>query len=238
MSDPPTHQQGGGSEGLPITISSCGQGRGGLVAPRCNKITEAANQGFEPLYRQGHPEKLPWHWAELDPDVALALQELDITRGRVIDLGAGAGTQAVALAQRDFEAWATDFSSAAMRCAANLAAEKGVRVTCVVDDVCNTQLRETFDLVIDRGCLHVIPPAQRPAYRMSLARILAVGGLLFLKCFSMEEPPRPGPFRFSESDVLELLGPDYERVDGWTTEFHGTRQPHPKAIFVIVRRVC
>ena len=236
MSGSPTHQQGG-SEGVPITLSSPSQELRHPVAQRCSDITEAANQGFEPLYKQGHPEKLPWHWAELDPDVALALQKLDITRGCVVDLGAGAGAQAVALAQRGFNVWATDFSSAAMRCAAKLASEKGVSVACVVDDICNTQLQETFDLVIDRGCLHVIPPVQRVAYLRSLARILRAGGLLFLKCFSVEEPPRPGPFRFSENDVLELFGPEYERIDAWATEFHGTRQPHPRAIFIILRRM-
>jgi SAM-dependent methyltransferase len=236
MSGQQTHQQDGAGL-VTTTVSQDSQGACQPVASPCGEITEVANLGFEPVYSSGHPEKLPWHWAGLDPDVALALQKLNITGGRIVDLGAGAGTQAVALAERGFKAWATDFSSAAMRCAASLATEKGVSVTCVVDDVCNTRLQESFDLVLDRGCFHVVPPAQRPAYLSSLAKILPVGGLLLLKCFSVAEPPRPGPFRFSEKEVLEYFGTGYERIDGWDTEFHGTRQPHPRAIFVILRRV-
>jgi SAM-dependent methyltransferase len=223
--------------GLPTTLPSDSQGGPGPLVPHGTEIREAANRGFEPLYQQGHPEQLPWHWEGLDPDFARALAKINLSRGRVVDLGSGAGTQAVAMAQRGFDVWATDFSSAAMRCAAQRSSEAGLSVACMVDDVCNTRLNGPFDLVLDRGCLHVIAPAQRLAYRDSISRILAPGGYLFLKCFSVDEPPRPGPWRFSEEDILQLLGSAYERIDGWSTEFHGTRVPYPRAIFVILRRV-
>ncbi len=57
---------------------------------------------WETLYRDQPVETMPWFHAGLDPDLDRALKERKITRGAVLDLGTGPGTQAIALAERGF----------------------------------------------------------------------------------------------------------------------------------------
>src|SRR6185503_11458431 len=93
-----------------------------------------------------------------------------VASGRALDQGTGPGTQAIALAERGFTVTATDVSPAALAYAARKAKARGVEVRFVEDDVLATRLTETFDLVFDRGCFHVIDPEKRAGYVESMHR--------------------------------------------------------------------
>ena len=114
---------------------------------------------WETLYRQRPGETLPWYYADLDPDLEAALRDHGLARGRLLDLGTGPGTQAIALAARGFEATGSDLSATAVAKATELARARGVPVTFVQDDVLASRLTGSFDVVFDRGCFHVIDPA-------------------------------------------------------------------------------
>ena len=55
-----------------------------------------------------------WFYPELDPDVEKSLNNFNLSTGSVLDIGAGLGTQAIALAQRGFQVTATEVSSTAV----------------------------------------------------------------------------------------------------------------------------
>ena len=199
--------------------------------------TEAADKGFEPLYKEVAPGSLPWDWPAIDPDFEEAIKKYKIRGGEVVDLGTGTGRQPIEFAKLGFSAWGTDFSEAALNYGEMTANEESVSVRFLLDNVCDTKLpSERFDLVTDRGCLHVIPPIQRAKYMASVQTILKEGGFLFLKCFSINEPPRPGPFRFSQQEISEMFETEFELIEMRETVFHGSRPVHPKAIFAVFQK--
>ena len=81
-----------------------------------------------------------------------------------LDLGTGPATQAILLAKRGFNVTASDLSEAAINRARNVYAnEKNVNF--IVDDILNSKLKENeFAYIFDRGCFHVLLPADRQRY--------------------------------------------------------------------------
>lgn len=192
---------------------------------------------WETLYREEAPETLPWYSPELDHDLVKALTENGITGGRVLDLGAGPGTQAIELARRGFEVTATDVSESAVRRASEAASREGVAVRFIVDDILNSSLTGPFDLVFDRGCFHVLPPNKRPVYVERVARLIDPGHSLFLKGFSEEETREGGPHRFSPVELDACFKNHFKVLSICRTQFDGTEEPPPKALFAVMRRI-
>lgn len=192
---------------------------------------------WEGVYESGSVETLPWFYEQLDPDVDAALARLGRSSGRLLDLGTGPATQAIALAARGFEVTGSDLSPSAIAKAEARAAAAGVRVTFVVDDVLASKLAGPFDVVLDRGCFHVMPPERRAEYAATLARLVAPGGHLLLKTFSANEPGDQGPFRFTPDMIRAVFEGPFEVRSIDETVYQGTRDPLPIALFsVLVRR--
>ena len=191
---------------------------------------------WDELYRSEPVEHLPWYLPGLDPDFDKALQANDLSAGRVLDLGTGPGTQAMALAERGFEVTASDISASAIRHAAEVAARRKLTVRFLKDDILRSKLVGPFAAVFDRGCMHVMTPAQRPRYVQTVTRLLDVGGLLFLKCFSDEEPGTQGPHRFRPEELRELFSTSFEVLSLERTELQGTLSSAPKSLMGVMRR--
>ena len=113
------------------------------------------------IYQQQAIETMPWFYPELDDDLRQALDRLGLRGGSALDRGTGPGTQAVHLARRGFAVTATDISKAAIRLAREKAEAQGITVTWQQDDVLATRLSRPFDLIVDRGCFHVLPAERR-----------------------------------------------------------------------------
>ncbi len=196
----------------------------------------SAIEGWDALYRDDETvERLPWYTADLDPDLLAALERRQLRSGRLLDLGTGPGTQALHLAARGFEVTASDISPASVALVERLAAEQGLDITGVVDDVFASQLQGPFDLVLDRGCFHVLPPP-RDRYVESLLRVLAPEGLLLLKVFSDREPGTHGPYRVSEAEIRSSFEPMLQIESLVHSVYQGTHRPLPRAIFAVLRR--
>jgi 2-polyprenyl-3-methyl-5-hydroxy-6-metoxy-1,4-benzoquinol methylase len=192
---------------------------------------------WDELYRSDAVEKLPWYSIALDPDVEAAFARHKIPSGWVLDLGTGPGTQAIALAERGFVVTATDVSSAAVAYAARKAQARRVAVTFVQDDVLATRLAGPFDVILDRGCFHVLAPEQRPLYVDAVHRLLAPSGWLFLKTFSHHQPGGQGPYRFAPDEIRRLFdGAGFRVLEIVDTVFQGQLDPFPRALFSAIRR--
>ncbi|MGK3999109.1 class I SAM-dependent methyltransferase [Sorangium sp. So ce1024] len=190
---------------------------------------------WQELYRSTPAESMPWYHEGLDPDLERALEQRQIARGRALDLGAGPGTQALALAERGFDVTGSDLSHAAVEQAAARAAQRHLAARFVQDDILDSKLDGPFDVVLDRGCFHVLPPERRAEYVRTLKRLVAPGGHLFLKCFSVQEPFDQGPYRFTPADLREIFGADFEVLSAEETVYHGPREPPPRALFAVLK---
>ena len=119
---------------------------------------------WETLYKSQKIETMPWYNENLDSDLENELDCRKITGGKFLDLGTGPATQAILLAKRGFNVTASDLSEAAINRARNVYAnEKNVNF--IVDDILNSKLKENeFAYIFDRGCFHVLLPADRQRY--------------------------------------------------------------------------
>jgi SAM-dependent methyltransferase len=114
--------------------------------------------------------------------------------GRALDLGCGAGTNAITLAQHGWQAVGVDFVGKAIRMARRRASQAGVQVDFRVGDVTRVEdVRGPFDLVLDIGCFHSLTPAGMADYARNLERLLAPGGTFLLYAFCRDPAPSGEP---------------------------------------------
>jgi SAM-dependent methyltransferase len=116
--------------------------------------------------------------------------------GRALDIGCGTGTESVYLAQQGWEVTGVDTVPKALAIARRKAAAAGVSPRFVEGDA--TRLSDFgvgggYDLLLDFGCFHTIPPDQRDAYVESVSRAAAPGATFLL--FGFTRPPRLAPMR-------------------------------------------
>jgi SAM-dependent methyltransferase len=192
---------------------------------------------WETLYKSQNVETMPWYNANLDYDLEEELNRRIITSGKFLDLGTGPATQAIWLAKRGFKVIGSDLSEAAIKRARDIYANEK-NVSFIVDDILNSNLKENeFDYIFDRGCFHVLLPADRQRYITKIKQILKDSGTLFLKCFSNKEPRQEGPYKFSQKEIRDLFS-NYFRIDRIKeTVYQGTLDPLPKALFVVMTRL-
>jgi cyclopropane fatty-acyl-phospholipid synthase-like methyltransferase len=194
------------------------------------------------MFESFYAGKAPWDIGKpQQPFVAVA----DQVKSPVLDAGCGTGEHALFFAARGQRVTGIDFVEEAIRRAQAKAAERGLAVSFLVKDA--TKLGdwdERFATVIDCGLFHVFSDEDRRRYVEGVGQVLEPGGLLFLLCFSDEEPGSQGPRRISRQELHNAF------ADGWEVE---SIQPvrvevrpditditfsegGPKAYFAVVRR--
>jgi len=193
------------------------------------------------LYESQRVEAMPWYNENFDFDLEKVLDERKIIINnntndsiKFLDLGTGPATQAIWLAKRGFKVIGSDLSEAAINRARKIYANEE-NVNFIVDDILNSKFKDNeFDYIFDRGCFHVILPADRQKYISKIKQILKKDGILFLKCFSDKEPRQEGPYKFSAEQIRDLFGESF-RIDSIKeTVYQGTLDPFPKALFVVM----
>jgi SAM-dependent methyltransferase len=113
------------------------------------------------------------------------------SKGRVIDLGCGTAEIAAWFAERGYEAMGADIAQAAVDRAARKHAHLLDAIEFIAVDLCTQTIADrSFDILIDRGCLHQIPPALVADYVRNVASIAAPGAkmMLFSKAFRDGNP--------------------------------------------------
>jgi SAM-dependent methyltransferase len=198
---------------------------------------------WENLYKSQMIETMPWYNENFDFDLEKELDERKIIiinnnsddSKTFLDLGTGPATQAIWLAKRGFKVIGSDLSEAAINRARKIYANEE-NVNFIVDDILNSKFKDNeFDYIFDRGCFHVLLPADRQRYISKIKQILKKdNGILFLKCFSDKEPRQEGPYKFSAEQIRDLFDESF-RIDSIKeTVYQGTLDPFPKALFVVM----
>jgi len=202
-------------------------------------MTELPNRK---TFEDAYAGEAPWDIGRpQEPFVEVA----DRVTSPLLDAGCGTGELSLFFAARGLDVTAIDYLEEAIRRARGKAAERGLVVDFRVADALALGLTaERFTSVIDCGLFHVFSDEDRRRYVKGLAHVLEPGGLLFLLCFSDDEPGTEGPRRISRQELLDAF------ADGWAVK---SIQPArfavnpnvtgatfseggPKAWFAIVRR--
>lgn len=106
--------------------------------------------------------------------------------GKVLDIGCGLGKVAAWFAEQGYDALGIDFAEAAVRQARATYASETLPLRFATVDICeHAPEGGPFDILVDRGCLHGIPPPLVPHYVSNLASVCAPGArmLLFVRAF-------------------------------------------------------
>ncbi|MFA6587707.1 MAG: class I SAM-dependent methyltransferase [Patescibacteria group bacterium] len=194
------------------------------------------SHSWENVYRYGQIENMPWYSAGLDEDVTNFLKTYKISKAKILDLGTGPGTQAVALAKMGFQVTATDVSETAIAKALSLAQKEEVFLDFVIDNILATHLIPFYDIIIDRGVFHSFSLDEHDDYLASIQRLLDVDGYLLLKCFSEKQVGAGGPYRYSARQIQSIFKTGFKIVSITDTEFRGPHQPYPKALFCVIQK--
>ena len=117
----------------------------------------------------------------LDEDFAQALRESGIRGGKLLEIGTGAGWQAIQFAQRGFEVTATDVSETGVAEAARNCAACQANVRLLVDDILKSSLDEKFDVIVDRGCYTTLAARFLSDYVAQVSKLIQSNGLFLLK---------------------------------------------------------
>ena len=143
------------------------------------KATES--ETWDACYRKGEHRKR-WHYREPPQEIVALVASGAVRPCPSLDIGCGAGVEAVWLARRGFASHGVDLSRTAVRLAKARAKRAGVRADFRVADACALPFRaKSFGLVTDRSCLHTLYRWDWPAYAREVARVTRTGGLLVLR---------------------------------------------------------
>jgi cyclopropane fatty-acyl-phospholipid synthase-like methyltransferase len=160
---------------------------------------------FEQMYQS----QAAWDTGQPQPAI-VKLAEAGLIRGSVLDVGCGTGENVLHLAARGHECWGIDFVPVVIERAKAKAAQRGIEAHFIVGNALElAKLGRQFDTVIDCGLFHTFSDEERPAFVQGLTKILRPGGLLYLLCFSDEEPGTYGPRRITQQDIRATFH------DGW-----------------------
>lgn len=113
--------------------------------------------------------------------------------GRALDLGCGTGTNVITLAKHGWDVTGVDFAVTAIRIARRKARKARVEIDLRVGDATKLDdLRGQFDLILDIGCYHNIPPEKQFDYIQNVRRLLKNNGTFLLYVF-FRDPATTGP---------------------------------------------
>ncbi len=146
-------------------------------------MTDFAIESFWDLaYENGdHLE----HWESPFPPqelVAIVAAGLIPAGATVLDVGCGAGAEAIFLARCGFRPIGVDTSGKALDLARGRAAEAGVEVDFHLADATELPLVDgSVDFASDRSCFHVVDHDRRLEYARELRRVLGPGAPFLLR---------------------------------------------------------
>ncbi len=150
---------------------------------------------WDRTYRRTPYRELPWFSPRPSPWVRTAVERGWFPpRSRILDVGCGAGTNALFLARSGFRVNGVDLATGAVEAAARRSAALGLAVDFRVGDALSLPFpSRAFRGLLDVGCYHTIPVRLRPSYARELGRVLRPGGHYLVSWIGRESTQRFGP---------------------------------------------
>ena len=146
-------------------------------------------------YEKQKYDQLPWFESGPSPPVQLAVAERFLPKGGdILDIGCGAGSNVLFLAQNGYRAHGIDLSPGAVSAARSRVAES--RLTADIQEGDALALRfpdRSLDGLVDHGCFHTLPPSRRLDYAREAHRVLRGGGGFVLAWVAREHTGPMGP---------------------------------------------
>jgi ubiquinone/menaquinone biosynthesis C-methylase UbiE len=164
-------------------------------------------------YEERRYDELPWFNPGPSPSVRDAVAEEFLTpKGRLLELGCGAGSNAIWLAQQGFRVTGIDLAPAAVEAAGERATAEGVSIEFRTGDALALDWpAASFDAAMDHGCFHTLPRRRRPEYAREVRRVLRPGGRYLLTSVAREYTAPIGPrHRLSIREIAEVFEPGFQ----------------------------
>ncbi|HEY2471376.1 MAG TPA: class I SAM-dependent methyltransferase [Terracidiphilus sp.] len=184
-----------------------------------------AHPSWNESYASG---ELPWDTGEPEPLLIEFVTSDRIRPTRMLEIGAGTGTNALWLAERGFDVLGIDVAPLAIERA--ISKREGRDLHCrfaALDFLVATPPERSFEFVFDRGCFHVFDePGERAEFAARVAAALVPGGLWLSLIGSTEGGSREmGPPQRSAREIALAIEPALEIVELRGVEFrdHGAK---------------
>ena len=176
---------------------------------------------FNRLYKSAlEPEDLPWHEADPPPLLVKALDQQE-TPGSALDVGCGAGTYSIYMAERGYQVTAIDFMPQAGEMLQQRVANRDLATDVIQADVGQWSACHPFNVVLDVGCLHPTGTINIEAYKTQLLNWLAPGGDFILTHFGRRgwwDWWPIGPSRVYVETLCQKFAPEFELVEDISEE--------------------
>jgi SAM-dependent methyltransferase len=159
-------------------------------------------------YEEASYRELPWFSSKPYPWLKTTVESHGFAPGsRVLDIGCGAGTNALFLASSGFRASGIDLAPGAIRAAEKRARSAGLEADFRVGDALRLPFRRaTFGGLVDIGCFHTLPVRLRRQYADEVSRVLRPGGRFALAWVAREFSGAFGPpHRLSVEEATDAL---------------------------------
>jgi len=169
----------------------------------------------------------PWDIGAPQPEIVKLVENNEIPKGRVLDIGCGLADNSILLAKKGFSPTCTDIARLAINKGRRKAVEQKAEVNFLVGDA--LKLDGFFDpgffvAVIDSGLFHALSDDERPIFAKQIWRVLVDGGKYFALCFSDKEPSDEGPRKISKREIEETFSDmfkiDYIRKAVFASKLH------------------
>ena len=155
---------------------------------------------------------LPWQIDRPQPEVLKLIEEGKF-ESPVLDIGCGAGDNAIELARRGYRVLGMDLVPEALRMArqkAEMAALTQPPEFILGDAARLAESGVEAETVLDCALFHIFEDEERPAYVHGLESVLSPGGRLHILSFSELETREPGPRRLSRESIVGAFGKGWE----------------------------
>ncbi|MDD5499355.1 MAG: methyltransferase domain-containing protein [Candidatus Nanoarchaeia archaeon] len=168
--------------------------------------------------------------------IALEWAKKAIAKGKVLDIGCGAGRNSILFAKNGFKVIGIDFSKTAIKLANILRQEEKSKADFKVQSALNLTFKENyFDLIMDFGCFHHLRKNQWSKYEMQVLRALKPKAHFILYCFSKESKETGNYSKgkdysirnkaynryFSQKDLQEIFGKRFKIIKKKTIKEKG-----------------